>query len=367
MGDWLGFRMRQLMRFPVNALLSTTVAWEPPGQLADGYSIAMACVASLAPLAVANFRLCAKNCGPRLCELIAVFDCRPENIPECVVEAASEISSSIKVTLVGYDARQYRVNRLAKHGWVYAWTSWCLAIARSKTRAVIIHDLDALPIGPMLFEQIYDHWVLANAEFCGINLYSGNGVDEEMGLVRTSELAFDSDYIRRRFRPIDLFNKMRHVDGRLVNFDTMLHAQWKSLRRVVQPIDEVKLVHPSQLICQYNDLISGRSDLAGRNHSLPVLPYFLYLGGDATWLRVVGSQLKDAVTARVSFVNRCMRLDAIPPEHWAWMEKQIRRLEQANFGETRPEVSDYLTGFIHRAGSRRSVGKETGAGAVPES
>ena len=157
--------MRQLMRFPVNALLSTRVTWEPPGGFVDGYSIAMECVAPLAPLAVANLRLCAKNGGHRLCGSLPSSIALREDIPECVIETASEISSSIKVTLPVYDARQYRVDRLLNDGWVYAWISWCLAIVRSKTWAVIIHDLDAMPIRPMLFERIYDHRLRAKAEY----------------------------------------------------------------------------------------------------------------------------------------------------------------------------------------------------------
>jgi hypothetical protein len=57
---------------------------------------------------------------------------------------------------------------------------------------------------------------------------------------------------------------------------------------------------------------------------------------------------------------------AIPPEHWAWQEKQIRRIEQVLFGRSRPEVVDYLRGFIDRAGNSRTVGHECGAMAVAD-
>ena len=286
----LGVRLAQLPRLPVDALLRTCVAWEPQRERTEGYSIALACVASLAPLAVANLRFCARSSGNRLYELIAVFDCPPEKIPACVVETVRELSPSIKVTLLGYGVHQNRVARLFKSGWVYAWMSWCLAIAHARTRAVIIHDLDAIPISPTLFEQIYENWLEAQAEFCGIRFRSGSDLTTSMGLVTTYELALDADYVRRTFRPVDLFNKLTRLDGRVISLDTMLYAQSRSPRRVVRPIDETQLVHPSQLICQYNYLINGQSKLRNLCHSLPMLPYFLYLGNSATCLTTVGAQ-----------------------------------------------------------------------------
>ncbi len=364
--DGLGFQLRRFARIPLRTLLGTCVSWEPQSEILDGYSIALACAASLAPLAVANLRLCARNHGGRLHELIAVFDCPPEQIPSSVVETAREISGSIDVALLGYDRRQFRVARLLENGWVFAWMSWCLAIARSKTQALILHDLDALPIGSMVFEQIYGNWLSSGAEFCGINLYSGSGVTREMGLLRTDGLALDAAYVRRTFRPIDIFNNLGRVDGRVISFDTTLHAQWQSPRRVLSPIDQSQLVHPTQLICNLTDLVARRTDLRNVPHSLPMLPYFLYLGDDPAWLASGTEDLMHGNSRCLRLFERTARLDAIKPENWAWMEKQIRRLEQANFGTTRPEVQDFLIGFVRRAGTSRTVGAELGADAVFE-
>ena len=359
MYEWFDLQKRRFGQFLLRSILNRCVVWQPAAKLDDGYSIILACVSSLAPLAVANLRLCAKSNGPRLSEIIVVFDCLPGNVPQCVLEAIRELSDGIEIRVLTYTKHQHRVARLLQNGWVYSWMSWCIGIAHAKTRAVIIHDLDAMPIASGIFEQIYDNWLASKAEFCGIDHYQGNGVTLEMGLVRTYELALDSNYVRRRFRPIDLYNKTDWREGRIVKLDTMLHAQMQSPRRVVRRIDETQLVHPSQLICHYTGLISGRSDLSGKLHSLPMLPYFMYLGGDATGLDDVGQSLARPEATSVKLCGRSLRIDGIPPEQWAWMEKQIRRLEQTMFGETRAEVEKYLAGFIHRAGSRRTVGSES--------
>ena len=283
-----------------------------------------------------------------------------------MAEAIREASGSIRIRLIGYDPRQSRVAGSINWGWVYAWLSWSLAIRQARTRALIIHDLDAMPLHPNFFEQLYDNWLETGAQFCGIRAYRGNGVVESMGLVTTFELTIDVDHIRRHFRPFDLFNQLRIVDGRVVDFDTMLLAQRESPLRALRPIDESRLVHPSQLICQYTDLVSGRADYRGRDHALPVLAYFVYLGGDATPIDEARPGLDAEGSRSISVFGKSAYIDGIRPEAWAWMEKQIRRTEQARFGGTRPEVAAYLQGFIRRAGAHRTVGIEDGTLAVPD-
>ncbi len=300
--------------------------------------------------------------------MILVFDCPVGDIPAGVLDTVREISTSIKVRLVGYDERQDEVARRINWGWVYSWVSWSLAIGQTQTRAMIIHDLDAMPLNPALFERIHDNWLEEGAEFCGIRCYQSNGVTKEMALLVTFEMTLDAAYMRERFRPFDLLNKFRIHDGRLVNFDTLLNPQWLSPRRAraERAIDETWLVHPSLMIGNYIDLVSGRKDFRGIDHTMPVLPYFLYLGGDGESMAAIGPQIAVPGAESVKAFGHEMGIDGILPGHWAWMEKQIRRLEQALYGDTRPEIKDYLRGFISRAGSHRTVGVETGATAVAD-
>jgi hypothetical protein len=259
--------------------------------------------------------------------------------------------------LLGYSNRQALIARWINWGWVYSWMSWSLAIAHAKTNAVVIHDLDAMPLAFDLFENIYDHWLEEKAPFCGIRLYEGNGVQQEMGLVRTFELALDAQYVRQNYQPADLFNKLRLIDGRIVDFDTMLDAQRRCGRCAVRPIEEADLVHPSELICHYTNLLAGRMDFRSRPHMLPVLAYLMYLGGDSSQMNATRLRLADRNAQSVKFFGRETYIDGIKPQGWAWMEKQIRRVEQHCFGNTRPDVDAYLRGIVMRAGIARTVGQ----------
>jgi hypothetical protein len=89
----------------MNLFLRDLVIWDPLRESAAGYSIAIACMRELAPVAVANLRLCARQISHRVSELILVFDCLAEDIPSSVREEVREISSSLEVRLLGYNRR----------------------------------------------------------------------------------------------------------------------------------------------------------------------------------------------------------------------------------------------------------------------
>ena len=351
----------------MHLLLRNLVSWEQLHNADPGYTVVIASMSALAPLVVANLRLAARQANARMRELILVVDCPADRIPDTIHAAVHECSEFMRIRVLGYTDWQHFVTCRLKWGWVYSWLSWSLAIAHSATRAVIIHDLDALPIFPGLFESLYDNWLDSGAEFCGIQRYRGNGVSDEMNLVTTFELALDAGYLRERFRPFDLFNKLRLMEGRLIDFDTMLHVQMQSRCRALREVFQSLLVHPSAVVCQCTDFVAGRTTFAGRSHNLLMLPYFFFLGGDSAMLFTISRQLDRVHRETIRLLGRRLHTDGILPSHWAWMEKQIRRLEQAVVGYSRPEVAEYLAGFIDRAGEFRTVGREIGPLAVNDS
>ncbi len=366
MVTWFHLKARELKRFPMHFLLRDLLSWEPLGNPAPGYTVVIACAGALAPLAVANIRLASRQVTARMHEIILVFDCPLALVPRIVEEARRECAGLARIRIVGYSDLQHRAARKINWGWVYSWMSWALAIAQARTRAVIIHDLDALPLDGRFFESLYDNWLEEQAKFCGIARYRGNGITEEMNLVRTPELVVDAIYLRERFRPYDLFNKLGVVDGRVIDFDTMLHVQTRSPRCAVRPIDDAHLFHPSRVICNYTDFVSGRTSFEHASHNLLMLPYLLYLGGHSAMLSAVSAQLANRNATTIRLIEKDLYIDGIPPDQWAWKEKQIRRTEHALFGHCRTVVLEFLAGFISRAGEYRTVGQVKGLSSVDD-
>jgi hypothetical protein len=136
-----------------------------------------------------------------------------------------------------------------------------------------------------------------------------------------------------------------------MDYDTFLMMQQRVGRTEVSPISEDAMAHPSQLICQYTDLLSGRSRRPHPLCNLPILPYYLYLGGNPHPLRLItqGHLGSDgAARPRLPFAGTFIDLSAISPAHGLYIGDQIARLERALYGRLRPEVAEYLR-VIERA------------------
>jgi hypothetical protein len=363
----LSWSIRQARRSPMLLMLRRLVHWEPLQAPAPGYTVVIACMRTLPEVLLANLRALERCDFAAAREIVLVFDCAPAEVPEAVRQAVTRLTGRVPTRILGYDKRQLGVARTIDWGWVYAWLSWCIGIGAARTGRVLLHDLDALILDPQAFDHAHARAEKERLHFLGVRYYEGNGVTLAMGLPATFELSLDAAWLRANFRPFDVFNRLRVIDGNLIDFDTMLWVERQSPARAVMPIRESQLLHPSQMICNYTDLRCGRATVRERPHSLLMLPWFVHLGGSSEPLRLAGEQLAVRETGAVPMFGLQAPIVHLPPEHFAWTEKQIRRGEQALFGGTRPEVAAYLRGIVSRAGDHRTVGREPLAeGGVPD-
>ncbi len=345
-------------RLPLRVYLRGLVTWRPLTEPEAGYSVVMGCMRSLWRIATANLRLIDSQRLANLHEVILVFDCLEHEIPEGVRRVVAKLN--VPCRIVCYTQRQARRARLIDWGWVYCWLSWAIGVGEAKTRHVLLHDLDALPLHPDLFETLYDNARATRKAFTGVSHYQGGDINRGMELAATYEMVLDATVLRERFRPIELFNRERFVDGRCVDYDTFLEVQSRVGSSAVTPVDESWLVHPSQMICQYVDLKAGRTGFTRGEHNLPILSYYFTLGGDGADMSAAGAGLADPSERAVPLFGQRVEIDGISPKRWAWMEKQIRRVEQRLHVQTRPNVERFLAGIAARAGDARTVGREAG-------
>lgn len=355
---------KQVKRWPMQRKLRHLAAWDEVPKTEAGYTVILACMEDLPRVAVANLRQILAMNLPRMHELILSFDCTEDRIPP-EVKVCCQQQSDVAVRIVNYSPMQAQVSRRINWGWVYSWLSWCNALATVRTTHFILHDLDAIPLDRQLFETLYDNALASDADFHGTCWYEGNGVTPDMRLVRTFEMVAKTEYLRNHTRPIEAFNQLSLHEGRYVDYDTFLQVQQGQPTRAVTELSETDLVHPTQMICQHVDFTHGRDPMR-RPHNLLLMPYFAYLGGDESWLPSMTEELSDPAAEEVFYRGRLLPIADIPPVLWAWLEKQARRIEQANYGHTRDVIEEFLAGFILRAGDDRSVGHEAGSLAIAE-
>jgi len=331
----------RVQRFALRLVLARLARWTPLDEPRDGYTVIIGCNSRLPGLLMANLRMLTMQDRTGLDRIFAVID-RPESeVGSRIYSLVREEFPNLPVDLLYYSPTQSRVTRAMRWAWVYSWLSWSIGLAATRTRYVLLHDLDSMLIASSLLRRRYETIVSRGHEYLGTAFYEGNGVIQEDGVVKTYELILDAAYFRSRFRPIDAFNHVTDEGGRCVDWDTFLWAQKQGGQRSVLPIPEQDMVHPSQMICQFTQLLDAGVQ-PSRQSNLYMLPYFEYIGGLRAPMLNLTRHLRQAGDKKVPFYGVTLRTCGLSVEHAAWLRKQAYRLEQAVRGSVRPDVKAYF-------------------------
>lgn len=337
----LRYALKSITRAGMRALISPLVHWTPMERVDDGYTVLIGCVYRLQAMIPANLRMLALQQAPHCREVILCIDCEPHEVDAGFEQRVREAAHPLALRCVFYSPRQRRITRLIDWGWVYAWLNWSMGIAHCTTRYAMLHDFDALLLNPDVLEQRYDAIRSQGVEYLGMDYYAGLGVLPEDKLVKTFELMFDCAFVRRSFRPIQLFNTMARLQGRRVEFDTFLNAQATAGRTAVLPIDQTEMVHPSQMICQFVDFTAGRKRVPAASNNLLMIPFYEHLGGDSSAMLRLTDEIR-AQRGVATLWSHPLDVRRLAPAHAAWIRKQGQRAEAEIFGHVKPESTAYF-------------------------
>lgn len=272
---WTAWVYREILRARIRRL----VHWKPLTHPGPGCTAIIGMCSRLPDVMAANLRCLHQSRWPQLKKIVIAVDTVRTDAHALVESDARANCPAIAVEFVYYSAAQSQAADRVQLPFVYSWLSWCLAIRQVTTRHVLIHDYDALILGPTL-RQRYEEFVASAATVQGISWYDSNGVLPSDRLATTFETFVDATWLRS-LPPIALFNKMRVKHGRSIDFDTSLDAQDRMLpeaKRTIVPMKLDEMVHPSQMIHQYTMF---RRQPAGALpcFSMPMIPFFAYLSG----------------------------------------------------------------------------------------
>ena len=331
--------LHRFRRGLITRSLSRLIEWTPLNEPVPGYTIVIGCVTELAGLAVANLKALGRCDLTGAVEILLVFDRPLDQV--AAVTGLPESVSGIPVRVLGYSVSQDRAARRISWGWVYAWMSWSIGIAESRTRAVLLHDLDAMPLKSDLFLKLSASFAASGSTFQGVRPYSGNGFVEADGFVATYEMLLDASVLREKAKAIDAFSRFGKRDGVWVDYDTFLSLEERLGSCSICPVEAEDLFHPSQLLCQYTDHLNTPHRLPAGGGNLVLLPYLLYVGGAEEMFVEALAVLKEGGS---SFLIRSKRLDisGANSEQVEWQRVQVERLETSLFQGLRPEVAEWL-------------------------
>ncbi len=345
----LQYAKKVLARRAMSAVIAPLVRWEPLADPRTGYTVLVGCNHKLSGLLMANLSTLARQRRENLHEVILAIDGSEAEVGFNVTERAARVAPSLPVRVIHYNDKQRAASRKIDWGWVYAWMSWCIGIASTTTRYAMLHDFDALLLDPNVLEDRFREIQARKVQYLGIAYHAGGGTRESDRLCRTFELMFDAQFVRSHNKPIDLFNTMRWMGGRRVEFDTFLNAQHMAGERDIIPLPPEHMVHPSQMICQFVDYCQGRGRVPD-NNNLMMIPYYEYLGGDVSLMADLTQQMQAGARSSVTLWNRTMDVTRFSEPHRAWMRKQAMRMEESLSPAPRREVVAYFDAIDGIAG-----------------
>ena len=265
--EWLRFR------------LTTLIDWEPLHEPESGCTAIIGVCSRLPDILIANLRCLRAARWPELKYVIVVLDCVQSSFPFRFVENVLGAFPEFDLRFLYYSTEQSSFVEECKLPYVYAWLSWCIGLKHAKTSEVLFHDYDALVFNRALGDR-YGKFIKSKAKVQGVSWYFGNGIDKGDQLATTYEAFMDTSWLRSA-KPVTLFNRVRVIEGRSVDFDITLERQYSSLareERMVVPMRLQDLVHPSQMIYQYT-MFRRYPGAALPCFSIPIIPFFSYVSG----------------------------------------------------------------------------------------
>ena len=269
-----------IARDRLRARIASSMNWSALVTPQEGCTAIVGVCSRLPRVLIANLKCLANVKWPALKRVLLVVDCERQGFPPEIEQETLSRYAELKPEFFYYSAEQSALAETLKLPFVYSWLSWCIALRHTVTSTVLFHDYDALLLTQAIADR-YETFTHSNAKIQGISWYQANGLEKNDRLATTFE-AFISTAWLRSFPPVELFNKLRVVDNRSIDFDTTLDLQHRKLRpheRTIAPMSQQDLVHPSQMIHQFT-MFRRHPGAPLPCFSIPMIPFFNYVGGD---------------------------------------------------------------------------------------
>jgi hypothetical protein len=350
------FYKAKAVRGALRVYLRTLLKWSPLEDPEPGYSVVIASNFNLRGILDANLQLIAKQAHDNMKALFIVFEVTEEDFPADFRDDILRRYAKLPIQFVFYDRFQSKGLRAIDWLWTYAWLSWCKAISICRTRYLILHDYDALPIRPDFFEDRYRRIREGGETYLGCTHYLFHGVTLEDQLATTWELVVDAKFIRQRFRPIDIFNHVTRHGDRLLDLDTFLNAQRTAGTIKVDPAEVPgELVHLAQVISQHTQVMNGRQKVVD---TVVFVPYMYFVAGTPEPIERMIKVLDASVWPDLDYMGKPVQTTRLDSALADWVVRHIEATELAIAGSTRPRAAAYckaLRGFAARGEARAKI------------
>jgi len=342
---------RSMRRHQISNLVEWT-AVETDQPLEPGCTILLGMCSKLPTIIHANLACLQKAQWAELKAVYIIVDCQKQEFDASLEAELIQTFPELNISFFYYTQQQSKQAEQLKLPYLYAWMSWCIGLKHTTTQSVLIHDYDALILSPTRLGQRYRTFQQEEAKIQGIEWYNVNGFHDNDRLACTFECFADTAWLRS-FEPVELFNNIGKLDGRVVDYDITLEVQANHLAPEARTISELsqaasEIVHPSQMIHQYTMFRKfPGGDLPC--YSMILLPLFSFLAGEQSAFESAKSAVVNG-QGNMEWNGVTINLGQLEDHHLHWgLQQSVQALVALNIAPQK-DLFDYYQALYDQVG-----------------
>lgn len=328
----------------VKSALGALVSWKPLTDPEPGFSIVVGVPWNLMYLLPVNLRFVSRTDRSRLARVHVVFD-RPEQPgAEAMIERCRREFPDLPLAFHFQPTAAGRLMRGINATTFYHAMNTAVGLRECRTRVLIMHDFDLFPVRPDHFSRIAETIERNNWKFASPELTDFGGLSYADNVLGTWALGIDALWLREHYAPVDIFPRYERIGGRELKLDPTSWIQMRTPQRGIVPNGS------GEGFCHVNHLCGTHLDYkAGRRPAvvwrLHYLWYLDMLAGESASMTAATGAMRAAQSSELVVGDFRVDFRGVHVTCANVLRDEVRRMEAAVAGASRPEVEDYLAAF----------------------
>lgn len=325
-------------------LLGAMNSWRPLHDPQPGYSIVLGTPWDLRQLLPVNLKFIERTNREHLHRIHVVFDRTTRSGGDEFIERVRKQFPELPLSFQFYPPVSGWVTEKVSVSTFFNSMNTILGLSECETGFAVLHDFDLYPLVPEYFEELYQAHCERELHFVGLEHTLFDGLTSEDNVLGTWALGIDVTRLRREHSPTECFHTVAPVNGRLTSLDPYSWVQLQTPKRgLVETIDGTACCHVKNLCSTYLRFTTGRwARIAWRLH---YVWYLETLDGKSANFAAALEAMKQARNSVLNVNDYEVDFAGTDPTCANVLRTELTRMEQALFGQARPEVLEYVNAF----------------------
>ncbi|WP_319409032.1 hypothetical protein [uncultured Desulfosarcina sp.] len=331
-------------RESIKLLLRPMLRWKSLDDPIEGYSIMLGVPWALRHLLKVNLDFISRTDLTHCHRICIAFDRRRQPGYLEIISETRNAFPELPLSFNHYAALPGFVVEKVNVSTFYNSLNCATLLPNIETRYAILHDFDLYPIVPEYFESVYRSIRTHQWHFCGLEKTRFDGLTDQDNVFGTWCLGMDVKWLRSKFHPIDIFHRVKDLEGRQISLDPFSAIELGTSRRgPIDHLDGGACCHVKNLCSTYLRFTTGRpAVIVWRLH---YLWYLEFLSGEPQNLLSAIEAMENAKSSLLQIGDYRADFSDADPTCANVLRNELMHMETALHGAMRPEINRYIVAF----------------------